>query len=78
MLPPPPSPPPGHVVTWVKVDHPVFDLVGVILSSLGLTGIVIGITVAMGSVVGLYLIRRGRRLAGRPPGGDLALHLAAD
>ena len=29
-------------VTWIKVERPVFDLVGVVLSSLGLAGICAG------------------------------------
>ena len=50
-------------VTWVRVDKPVFDLWGVITSSLGLAGICAGIACLLGSAVGILMIRR-RRTAG--------------
>jgi hypothetical protein len=48
-------------ITWVKVDRPVFDLVGVVLSSLGLAGICAGVALGLGTALGIGFIVRGRR-----------------
>ena len=48
-------------ITWVKVDRPVFDLVGVVLSSLGLAGICAGVALGLGTILGIGFIVRGRR-----------------
>ena len=50
---PPQLPPlqPNEFVTWVRVEREVFDLVGVILTSLGFTGL----CVAFGAFFGLAL-----------------------
>lgn len=61
-------------VTWIKVQKPTFDLVGVILTSLGLTGICAGIALAFGIALGIGFILRRRR---SPPRSwaDEGLHL---
>ena len=65
---------PGSVI-WIRLEKPTFDLIGVVLSSFGITGICVGIALALGACWGLVLIRRGRR---RPPlEHDLALGLDA-
>jgi hypothetical protein len=56
-------PQPGESVMWIKVTKPTFDLVGVLLSSLGLTTILVGVAVVLGVVFGLSLIIRRRREA---------------
>ena len=61
-------------VTWVKVQKPTFDLVGVILSSLSLTGIMAAIACALGAAFGVLLIRRRRREA-RSWSDEISLHL---
>ena len=48
-------------ITWVKVDRPVFDLVGVVLSSLGLAGICAGVALGLGTALGIGFILRRRR-----------------
>jgi ABC-type spermidine/putrescine transport system permease subunit II len=48
-------------VTWIKVEKPVFDLVGVVLNSLGLAAICAGIALALGTALGLAFIARRRR-----------------
>src|SRR5262249_45993057 len=48
-------------VTWIKVDRPTFDLVGVVLTSLSLAGICALVTLTLGAVLGLGFIVRGRR-----------------
>jgi hypothetical protein len=62
-------------VTWIKVDKPVFDLVGVVLYSLGLAGICAGIALALGVALGVAFILRARRT---PPEAEhhTVLHLA--
>ena len=50
-----------QAITWVKVDRPVFDLVGVVLSSLGLAGICAGVALGLGTALGIGFILRGRR-----------------
>ena len=56
-------PQPGESVVWIKVAKPTFDLVGVLMSSLGLTTVLVGVAVVMGTVFGLSLIIRRRRQA---------------
>jgi hypothetical protein len=48
-------------VTWIKVEKPVFDLVGVVLYSLGLAGICAIVALVLGSALGVALIVRNRR-----------------
>jgi hypothetical protein len=48
-------------VTWIKVEKPVFDLVGVVLYSLGLAGLCALIALALGSALGVVFIVRSRR-----------------
>jgi hypothetical protein len=60
-------------VIWIRLEKPSFDLIGVVLSSFGITGICIGVAVALGACWGAVLIRRGR---GRVPfEPDVALGL---
>jgi hypothetical protein len=63
-----------ETVTWIKVDRPVFDLVGVVLSSLGLAGICAGVALGLGTALGLGFIVRGRR-APQSFAERLSLHL---
>ncbi len=60
------SAPLREVITWVRVERPVFDLVGVLVSSLTLTAIVVGIGFVLGAGFGGLLILRSRRNADRP------------
>jgi hypothetical protein len=52
---------PGETVTWIKVTKPTFDLFGVLMSSLSLTGILLIVAVILGTAFGLSLILRRRR-----------------
>ena len=54
------DPPPGSV-TWIKVERPVFDLVGVIVSSLSLALILFLLALFLGCLAGLAIIRYRRR-----------------
>ena len=47
-------------IIWVKVERPTFDLVGVVLGSLSLAGILAVAAAILGSFFGLILIRRAR------------------
>ena len=47
-------------VIWVPVQKPTFDLVGLILGSLGLTVVLAGIAFTLGLLLGLAIIRRRR------------------
>ena len=53
-------------VVWVRVPPPTFDLVGVVLSSLGLAGFLALATILLGSLLGAWLILRGRRASPEP------------
>lgn len=64
----------GPAVTWIKVEKPTFDLVGVVLGSFKLAGILLVVAFALGVVFGLSLIFSRRRLS-RPPLDDVSLHL---
>lgn len=67
-----------ETVTWVKVEHPVFDLAGVLFSSLGFAAICAGIAICFGSLLGAVFIaralRRERRGEDAPLGLDLGAH----
>ena len=62
------------LVTWIKVEKPTFDLVGVVLSSLKLTGLIVLAALALGGMLGAVLIRRRRRFL-PPPLDETSLHL---
>jgi hypothetical protein len=51
-------------VTWVRVEKPVFDLAGILISSLGITGICVALAVLLGAAWGAVLVRRGARRRG--------------
>jgi hypothetical protein len=61
-------------VTWIKVEKPTFDLVGVVLGSMGLAGLLAAGALLLGSIFGILLIRRGRR-AERLPAQTVSLQL---
>jgi ABC-type spermidine/putrescine transport system permease subunit II len=64
----------GETVTWIHVEKPTFDLIGVVLGSLALAGLLVLVAVLMGLLFALLLIRRDRTL--RPPALDaVSLHL---
>jgi hypothetical protein len=50
-----------ETIHWIRVDKPVFDLVGVVLYSLGLAAICAVVALVLGSAFGLALIVRNRR-----------------
>lgn len=52
-----------ETVTWIKVEKPVFDLVGVVLSSLGLAFVCAAVSFVLGVALGAYLVARRRRQA---------------
>ena len=64
----------GPAVTWIKVEKPTFDLVGVVLGSFKLAGILLVVAFALGVVFGTSLILSRRRLS-RSPLDDVSLHL---
>jgi hypothetical protein len=49
-----------RAVTWIKVNKPTFDIVGLILKSLGATSVLALGALALGVLLGLYMIRRRR------------------
>jgi hypothetical protein len=55
-------PQPGESVIWIKVTKPTFDLMGVVLSSLGITGILVAVAILLGAAFGLSLILKRRRM----------------
>jgi len=63
----------GPAVTWIKVEKPTFDLVGVVLGSFRLAGVLLVVAVILGAFFGAVLIRSRRRL--RPPLDEVSLHL---
>lgn len=58
-LPPPLGP--NEYVTWVRVEEETFDIVGVLLTSLGFTGICVLIAGFLGVVLGAARIIRTHR-----------------
>jgi hypothetical protein len=61
-------------VTWIKVQKPVFDLVGVVLGSFALAGVCVLAALVLGAVLGLGFILRARRLPSSLSWGVLAAH----
>jgi ABC-type dipeptide/oligopeptide/nickel transport system permease component len=53
-------------VTWIRVEKPTFDLVGVLLSSLELTGFILAVALVLGILLGVSLIRRRRAAPDHP------------
>jgi hypothetical protein len=66
---------PADPIIWIRVERPTFDLAGVILSSLGITGICVGVALCLGTLFGSYLILSGKRR--QPPLVVLHLELQA-
>lgn len=64
-----------ETVTWIKVEKPVFDLVGVVLSSLGLAFVCAAVSFVLGVALGAYLVARRRRQA-RSWAEEISLRLA--
>jgi hypothetical protein len=67
--------PPANAITWIKIEKPTFDLVGVVLGSFELTGFLLVAAVGLGVLLGLSLILR-RRLAATTPLDAVSLKLA--
>ena len=64
------------VVTWVKVEKPTFDLMGVVLGSFRLAGFLLALALVLGALTGiLVVLLRRRREAPSLPLGDVSLHL---
>ena len=64
----------AQAVTWIKVEKPSFDLVGVVLGSFQLAGILLLAALVLGLVFGTALVIARRRPS---PGAldDVSLHL---
>jgi ABC-type spermidine/putrescine transport system permease subunit II len=52
-----------ETVTWIKVQKPVFDLVGVVLNSLGLAFLCAVVSFTLGLALGAFFVVRRRRQA---------------
>ncbi len=63
-------------VTWIKVEKPTFDLVGVVLGSFKLAGLLLVVALVLGLVFGAALILSRRRPAPHAL-DDVSLHLDA-
>ena len=65
------------VITWVKVEKPTFDLVGVVLGSFKLAGVMLLAALVLGALGGVIFVLRRRRVASVPRVQELSLHLDA-
>ena len=52
-----------QAITWIKVEKPTFDLVGVVLGSFQLAGILLALALGLGLLLGGALLRSRRRTA---------------
>ena len=50
-----------QTITWIQVEKPTFDLVGVVLGALGLAGLLAAVALVLGTVIGVGLILRHRQ-----------------
>jgi hypothetical protein len=64
----------GPAITWIKVEKPTFDLLGLVLGSFKLAGVLLLVAIALGLILGASLILSRRRPAA-PPLDDVSLHL---
>lgn len=62
------------IVTWIKVEKPSFDLVGVVLNSFRLAGVLLVLALGLGLLMGALLLR-ARRRAGETPIESVSLRL---
>jgi hypothetical protein len=62
-------------VTWIKVEKPTFDLVGVVLGSFHLAGVLLLVALVLGVAFGAALILSRRRPAATTPLDAVSLHL---
>jgi hypothetical protein len=62
-------------VTWIKVEKPVFDLVGAVLGSFHLAGMLLLLAFVLGVTFGAALIVSRRRPASTTPLDQVSLHL---
>ena len=62
-----------EVVTWIKVEHPKLDVVGLVLGAFALTGVFVLAAMALGAMLGVTLIRRRSR---KEPASARALDLS--
>ncbi len=69
------SAPPG--VVWVKFERPVYDVVGVLVSSLTFTALLMLGALLCGGLLALSHILRGRHF-GAEPQASLSLDLGGD
>ena len=64
----------GPAVTWIKVEKPTFDVVGLVLGSFHLAGVLVMVAVVLGAFFGAVLIR-SRRRPHPTPLDEVSLHL---
>ncbi|HEY7412905.1 MAG TPA: hypothetical protein VII13_19345 [Vicinamibacteria bacterium] len=64
----------GQAVTWVKVEPPTLDVVGLVLTALGLAGVCAVVALVLGISLGVGLVIHRRK---HPPLSlaDEGLHL---
>ena len=61
-------------VSWIHVQKPTFDLVGVVLSSFKIAGLCVAVALLLGIALGVAFIVRARR-QGDPLHGRTTLRL---
>jgi hypothetical protein len=69
------TPPVHETITWIRLERPTFDLVGVLITALGFTAVCVGVAVVLGSVLGWYFIHRNTREGAAPALDAVSLHL---
>ena len=65
----------GPAITWIKVEKPTFDLVGVVLGSFKLAGATMVGALLVGVMIGVVFVLARRRHYSTPPLDDISLHL---
>lgn len=67
------------LVTWIQVEKPSFDLVGVVLGSFRVAGVLLVLALGLGVLLGGALLRARRRASATPiESVSLRLHLVPD
>ncbi len=66
----------AETITWIKVQKPAFNLLGVIMGALAVTGVLVLCAIVLGVLLGVVTIIRRQRRPPEPGEQIVRLHLS--